>query len=181
MKPVFKCLAFMHEKGYVHGDLKPDNILYGDNDVKVGDFGLAVDRSETLNIGFCGTVTYMPKELFCGHGEYRPSVDIYEAAGVLSYLLTGSPPWAGYQWDTVIFKVGSGEIPEVPNNCSEEMKNLLKRMFNPDSEKRPTAKELLQDPIFSDTPESVLDEVLLGVLVDTQLLRNYFGVCTNDA
>jgi serine/threonine protein kinase len=82
-----------------------DNILFGNNDVKVGDFGLAVNRRDTTsNIGIRGTVPYMPKELFCG-GEYRASVDIYEAAGVWIYLLTGSHPWAGYETHAVMFKV----------------------------------------------------------------------------
>lgn len=86
-----------------------DNILYGDNDVKVGDFGLAVGRSETLNIGMRGTVPYMPKEVIrCG--EYRASVDIYGAAGVWKYLLTGSRPWAKYEEYTVIHKVRKGMI-----------------------------------------------------------------------
>ncbi|CAB4011692.1 Stk1 family PASTA domain-containing Ser Thr kinase [Paramuricea clavata] len=105
MKPILKFLAFMHDDGYVHADIKPDNILFGNNDIKVGDFGLAVDRRDkTSNIGIRGTVPYMPKELFCG-GEYRASVDIYEAAGVWKYLLTGSHPWAGYEAHAVMFKV----------------------------------------------------------------------------
>ena len=84
-----------------------ENILIGPDYVKFCDFGLVVDIGEkTSNVGYCGTVPYMPKELFCRGGEYRPSVDIYELGGVMLYLLSGERPWAGInQSNTIIFKV----------------------------------------------------------------------------
>lgn len=89
-----------------------ENILIGPDGVKFCDFGLTVDRGETtLNIGYRGTVPYMPKELFCADGEYRPSVDIYGLGGVMLYLLSGARPWAEIsQSNSIIYKVRRGIV-----------------------------------------------------------------------
>ena len=81
--------------------------MIGADNVKLCDFGLTVDLGEkTAIVGYRGTVPYMPKELFCGDGEYRPSVDIYELGGVMLYLLSGVRPWADYcQSNSIIYKV----------------------------------------------------------------------------
>ena len=82
-----------------------ENILFGKDDLKLGDIGSTVGRGETTwNVGVRGTVPYIPKELFCG-GEYRASVDIYEAGGVILNLLTGAPPWTGWERQTIMYKV----------------------------------------------------------------------------
>ncbi len=86
------------------------NILFGKDDPKLGDIGSTVGRGKTTwNVGLCGTVPYIPKELVRG-GEYRASIDIYEAGGVMLCLLTGAPPWTGYEWQTIKFKVRRGMI-----------------------------------------------------------------------
>ncbi|XP_046860204.1 serine/threonine-protein kinase PDIK1L-like [Xenia sp. Carnegie-2017] len=95
LKQLSEAVAYIHALSLVHRDLKPDNILFNANDnVKVGDFGLARDfvsakrEDETwLNYymnSFCGKIFYMAPEVFDGH--YNEKADVF-ALGLLMYIL----------------------------------------------------------------------------------------------
>ncbi|XP_046859999.1 serine/threonine-protein kinase PDIK1L-like [Xenia sp. Carnegie-2017] len=95
LKQLSEAVAYIHALSLVHRDLKPDNILFSANDnVKVGDFGLARDfvsakrEDETwLNYymnSFCGTIFYMAPEVFDGH--YNEKADVF-ALGLLMYVI----------------------------------------------------------------------------------------------
>lgn len=99
-------LAFMHEAGYVHSDLKPANVLVyhgrGRELVKIADFGLAGKYLGPLSqkgpAG--GTMSYLPAEALMGLPT-TPSGDVF-SLGVIAYeLLTGSNPYnrAGHTLD----------------------------------------------------------------------------------
>ena len=95
---VFKCvraLAFAHEKGLTHRDIKPGNILHaGKANIKLADFGLAMDRSADRTVlAGAGSPAYMAPELLAGTAEPSILTDIY-ALGVVMYdLLAGRHPF----------------------------------------------------------------------------------------
>jgi eukaryotic-like serine/threonine-protein kinase len=91
-------LAYAHERGVVHCDLKPANILFtAEGHAKVADFGIAHIPAESLTrtwatpAGFvAGTVPYMSPEQADGVRD-DPRVDVYALGAVLYRMLTGRP------------------------------------------------------------------------------------------
>lgn len=97
MRGVLTGLAVAHDKGLVHRDIKPDNVLINaDHQVKLADFGLvraAADASHSTD-QIVGTVSYLSPEQVDG-SAITPASDVYSAGIVLFELLTGRTPFAG--------------------------------------------------------------------------------------
>ena len=103
MRPLLQGLAYMHNRGVTHRDLKLENLLLADTEdlasVKIADFGLAkaAFRSDGMmeragGGGVCGTPSYLAPEIISGQ-RYTPAVDCW-AAGVCMYiLLSGVVPF----------------------------------------------------------------------------------------
>lgn len=88
-------LEYIHSKGIVYRDLKPENVLLDiDGHLKLADFGLSKNlcSPESLTNSFCGSPEYMSPEMLigCGHGF---AVDYYSLGAILFEMLTGLPPF----------------------------------------------------------------------------------------
>ena len=97
LKPVFEAVSMIHEKGYLHRDISPDNIMVQeDGKVKLLDFGTA--RSYLANLDQVKTMTvfvkdgFTPLEQYDPHGKQGPWTDIYSLSAVLYFLMTGYTP-----------------------------------------------------------------------------------------
>ena len=93
---VAEALGAAHERGIVHRDIKPQNVLLDEaGDAKVADFGIAVAASRTSTSGtnqVFGTATYMSPEQAMGE-QVGPASDLYSLGVVLYEMLTGSVPF----------------------------------------------------------------------------------------
>ncbi|HUH92477.1 MAG TPA: serine/threonine-protein kinase [Casimicrobiaceae bacterium] len=106
MSQLLSALDFAHERGVVHRDVKPANlILTGGGALKVADFGIArIDTSNLTNAGMVmGTPSYMSPEQCQGKEVDRRS-DLFSAGVVLYELLVGEKPFSG-SIEAIAFKI----------------------------------------------------------------------------
>jgi formylglycine-generating enzyme required for sulfatase activity/tRNA A-37 threonylcarbamoyl transferase component Bud32 len=90
-----KALAYVHEQGLLHRDIKPHNIMRcGDGQVKLIDFGLARQFDPKLSKLLTNQLTegYAPIEQYEERGKFTKALDVYALAATLYYLLTGEHP-----------------------------------------------------------------------------------------
>jgi serine/threonine protein kinase len=88
-------LEYIHSKGIVYRDLKPENVLLDiDGHIKLADFGLSKHLSSLndLTNSFCGSPEYMSPEMLIGQG-HGFAVDYYSLGAILYEMLTGLPPF----------------------------------------------------------------------------------------
>ena len=98
LEGVLAGLAAAHAAGIAHRDVKPENVLLGNNhSIKVADFGLArllSDATHTKSGLLIGTAAYLaPEQVAGGRTDFR--ADVYSAGIMLFELLTGRQPYTG--------------------------------------------------------------------------------------
>jgi len=123
-----QALDYAHQKGVVHRDVKPANILIDNNGVPyLVDFGVALVEMSTMTSsgGIVGTPSYMAPEQVMGK-KVSTQADIFSLGVILYELLTGRRPFEGDHITTVVYKI----INEAPPALSEINKELPKK-FEP--------------------------------------------------
>ncbi len=149
---VAEALAYVHERGVVHRDVKPGNILVtADGDVRLGDFGIArlVDVSTlTLDGTTLGTAAYMAPEQLENH-QVGPSADIWSLGLVLLESMTGKPVYRGSPGEMVAQRL-AGPVPIPPD--------------------LPVAWKVLLTGMLHDRPDQRLGAVEVADLLDTAAL-----------
>jgi len=136
----------MHDKGFVHCDIKPDNFLVSrDGEVKLIDFtisqkvktGLAkLFGGKAKNIS--GTKSYMSPEQIRG-SQLEQRSDVYSFGCVLFELVTGKPPYTGTSPNDLLNKHLSASIPSplVSNdNVTPEYANVIKKAMAKKADQR---------------------------------------------
>ncbi|KAG8481602.1 hypothetical protein CXB51_026549 [Gossypium anomalum] len=159
-RSILKGLNFIHSKGFVHCDIKLQNVLlFGNGDVKIADFGLAKRKGEKQGrFEIRGTPLSMAPESINGN-VYDSGVDIWALGCAVVEMFTGKPAWnlkPGANMADLLIKIGaSDELPGIPRELSGEGKDFLVKCFSRDPNKRWTAEMLLQHPFTAGDDEKV--------------------------
>jgi predicted Ser/Thr protein kinase len=141
---VARALAFAHERGIVHRDVKPQNVLLnGDGQAKVTDFGIArsldVERGVTQTGTVLGTSNYIAPEQASGQPVDERS-DVYSLGVVLFELLTGDVPFVGDNFVAVAMKHVNEPAPLVLErrpDAPPRLGQLIDAMLAKDHRDRP--------------------------------------------
>jgi serine/threonine-protein kinase len=111
-----RALAFAHESGLVHRDVKPQNVLLGNGEVKVTDFGIArsadVKQGLTQTGTVLGTSEYIAPEQASGQPVSVLS-DVYSLGVVIYELLAGQPPYGGDNFVAVAMRHVNDPVPSI--------------------------------------------------------------------
>lgn len=148
---ISKALEHAHEKGIVHRDIKPQNIMIlKDGTIKVADFGIAALESaqEKKSDQTVGSVHYIAPEQARGE-QPDPRSDIYSLGVVMYEMLTGKMPYDGDTAEQVALKHITGHaVPpqELNPDIPEELARITLKAMNADIGARyQSASELLRD------------------------------------
>jgi serine/threonine-protein kinase len=134
---VADALAYAHERGVVHRDIKPDNILIEreDNRVMVTDFGIAravtegADARLTATGMAIGTPAYMSPEQSMGEREIDGRSDLYSLGIVAFQMLTGELPFTAQSTPALLVKHISERPPSIEERCPDAPRDLTRAIM----------------------------------------------------
>ncbi len=168
VRDVARALAYLHQRGVLHRDVKPANLLaqfeLPDGEELTAeslaevelvravliDFGIAIETTSAgAHEGITGTPGYIPPEVVRGIEPFGPAVDVYALAVVVFEMLCGSNPFLVGEPDleTVLVRHGSltlpwSDLPEMPERAG--VVRLLQESTRMDPAQRPTMSAFLK-------------------------------------
>ncbi|KAA3679165.1 p21-activated kinase 5 [Paragonimus westermani] len=159
---VLKALAFLHDHGIIHRDVKSDSILLSSTgQVKLSDFGFCAQLTEQIlrRRSLVGTPYWMSPEVI-SRKPYGTSVDVWSMGVLLIEMVDGEPTYFNEPPIRVMRRIQTEAIPHLanPHKSSRRLNQFLQRMLVREPACRATAAQLLLDPFLqlSGTSECLL-------------------------
>lgn len=133
---IAQALAFMHESGAVHQDVKPQNVYVADGRAALGDLGSAyftIQGSQTS-----GSPFYMAPEVYRGDST-SPASDIYSLGVMMYELLSGKRPFEGDNYDALMMAHLNSFAPSLSTNAPHVRRSVI-RMTDKALSKNPESR-----------------------------------------
>lgn len=160
-KQLIDGLQHCHANGVFHRDLKPDNLLLGENGtLKISDFGLSFLKLEASNsstasavlLTQCGTLNYIAPEIVAlgsgGDGYSGRCVDAWSCGVILYNLVSGYLPFQSKDPEETLQLILHA-TPEYPSFISESVVDLISKLLVSNPPQRYTLNDIRQHPWFN--------------------------------
>ncbi|KAH8692323.1 calcium/calmodulin-dependent protein kinase [Talaromyces proteolyticus] len=152
IRQILGAVHYLHDRNIVHRDLKPENLLYLTSDSQsslvLADFGIAkmLEHSSDVLTSMAGSFGYAAPEVMLKEGHGKPA-DMW-SMGVITYtLLCGYSPFRSENLPDLIEECRGGHVQfhsRYWGGVSEDAKDFIKTLLNPDQNSRATAEEALE-------------------------------------
>ncbi len=174
IRQVAGALYYAHEEGFIHRDIKPDNILFRKDGTPVlVDFGIAraLDSQAQLTTTgmIIGTPHYMSPEQ-CRSEQIDGQSDIYSLGIVLYEILTGDVPYRADSAAGVLLKHVQSPVPQLPSELRKYQPLITRMMAKEKRERAPSGVELIR-LLDSFAPDTRI-ETIQGVKEDGWVFDN---------
>ncbi|KAL5998095.1 Calcium-dependent protein kinase 29 [Asimina triloba] len=175
-KTMVQVVKLCHEHGVMHRDLKPENFLYADKSetspLKTIDFGLSIFFKPGQRFNeVVGSPYYMAPDIL--RRNYGPEADVWSAGIILYILLCGVPPFWAEDEDEIAQLIIEAEQSDIDferepwPKISDNAKDLVRSMLDPNPYSRLTAEEVLEHPWLKNV--NLAPNIPLGETVRTRL------------
>ena len=125
----------------------------------ISDFGLSknteIKSKRDSSLAFIGTPNWMAPEIIRRNASYSSKVDIWALGALVLEMLTGLPPWHDTERTNLIFRIGRGDIPSLPQDLSEIALLFIGTAFTIEPTERPSATQLLKHDFVKIDMENV--------------------------